>query len=398
VRSPADDGALFGPDVVAACALSTVPAVGASTLLRIARTFGSLRAALEAGPRELLERNAELKLAAEARAYLLRDPGLRELGLWAASAARSAGARVVLFGDAAYPARLREIGHPPQLLYVRGQFSPDARRIAVVGSREADENGREIARGFGDALARAGVCVVSGGARGIDTSAHEGAIWGGGSTIAVLGCGIDVAYPPQNAGLLDRIADGAGAVVSEFAPGTGPLQRNFPRRNRTIAGLSDGVVIVRAALRSGALITADHAAQQGRMLFAVPGDVGQPLAEGPNELLRLDAAFPATSALDVFERLRWPVPEALARPPSRSEIDPVFAASDIERGREELPDQAIDAQSLGLWESLDDRTPAHVDDLARRAGLGAQETLGRLLDLELKGMCVQRPGKYFLRR
>ena len=332
MRSPAAGGDPARPDVLAACALSAVPGVGASTLLRMARAFGSLREAMDAGPRALAER-AELELKEEARAYLRRDPSLRELGLWAISAARAAGARVVLPGDDEYPSRLAGIANPPQLLYLRGQIAPEARRVAVVGSRDADEGGLEIARGFGDALARAGVAVVSGGARGIDTAAHEGALWGEGSTIAVLGCGIDVCYPPGNAGLFERMARGAGAIVSELPPGTPPQQRNFPRRNRTIAGLSDAVVVVRAALRSGALITADHAAQQGRILFAVPGEVGQALASGPNELLRLDAAYPATSALDVLERLGWPVPEALARPPPAAdeEIDPGGAASNAGR-------------------------------------------------------------------
>lgn len=398
MRGPAAGGDFFRPDVLAACALSAVPTVGASTLLRMAGAFGSLRQAMEAGPRALAERAAELKLSEEAREYLRRDPSLRELGLWAVSAAHDAGARVLVPGDGEYPSRLREIANPPQLLYVRGQIDPEARRVALVGSRDADEAGLEIARDFGDALARAGVTVVSGGARGIDTAAHEGALWGQGPTVAVLGCGIDVAYPPENAGLFDRMAGGAGAVLSELAPGTQPLQRNFPRRNRTIAGLCDAVVVVRAALRSGALITADHAAQQGRILFAVPGEVGQALASGPNELLRLDAAHPATSAVDILERLGWPVPEALARPPphASAEIHPEVAAS--KAGGDPPDEQLIDDDSLRLWHSLDERTPSHVDDLARRARMGPGETLRRLAELELKGMCVQRPGKYFLRR
>lgn len=351
---------------------------------------------MEAGPRELVERGDELKLQEEARAYLRRDPSLRELGLWAIAAAREAGARVVLPASDEYPQGLRDLANPPALLYVRGELPPQARAIALVGSRGADEQGLEIARGFADGFARAGVTVVSGGARGVDTAAHEGAIWAHGTTIAVLGCGIDVAYPPENAKLLDRIAAGAGAVVSEFPPGTQPLQRNFPRRNRTIAGLSHAVVVVRAAFRSGALITADHAAQQGRMLFAVPGDIAHPLARGPNELLRLDAAHPATSAADVLDRLGWPIPEGLARPPVPEEIDPSPAAS---KGNPSDADETlVDARSLRLWESLDARTPAHVDDVARRAGIPPGEALGRLAELELKGMCVQRPGKYFLRR
>lgn len=402
-RNAADAGGLVGPDVVAACALSAVPAVGASALARIAQSFGSLQAAMEAGPSAILKEGAALHLKQEARDYLARDPDLEELGLWAVTAAKGAGARVVLLGDSWYPPRLREIQNPPALLYVRGHLAAEARRVAVVGSREADAQGLEIARSLGDAFARAGVTVVSGGARGIDTAAHDGAFWGSGASVAVLGCGIDVVYPPENGEMFDRIARGAGAVVSEFTPGTPPAPQNFPRRNRTIAGLSDAVVVVRAAMKSGALITADHAAQQGRALFAVPGDPGQPLASGPNELLRLQAARPATSAIDVLEELGWPVPDVLLQPPpdeAQRQIDPGFPASDGRRAPEATPtdEQVIDEESLRLWRLLDERTPAHVDDLALRAQVPPQQALRKLAELELKGMCVQRPGKYFLRR
>ena len=356
---------------------------------------------MEAGPKAIAARE-ELKLKPEARDYLARDPDLEELGAWAVAAAKAAGARIVLLGDGWYPSRLREIPNPPALLYVRGHLAASARRVAVVGSRDADERGLEIARSLGDAFARAGVAVVSGGARGIDTAAHDGALWGSGPSVAVLGSGIDVVYPPENAEIFERIARGAGAVVSEFAPGTQPAQLNFPRRNRTIAGLSDAVVVVRAALKSGALITADHAAQQGRVLFAVPGDVGQPLAAGPNELLRLNAAWPATSAVDVLEKMNWPVPEALLAPPqddAARQIDPGFPASNVkEPDRAATDERVIDQEGLRLWQLLDEKTPAHVDDLALRAQIPAQQALRKLVELELKGMCVQRPGKYFLRR
>ena len=402
IRSAADAGGLVGPDVVAACALSAVPGLGASALARIAQSFGSLHAAMEAGPSAMLKQAEALQLKQEARDYLARDPNLEELGLWAVSAAKAAGARVVLLGDDWYPPRLREIENPPPLLYVRGHLAPEARRIAVVGSREADEQGMEIARSFGDAFARAGVTVVSGGARGIDTAAHDGAFWGSGPSVAVLGSGIDVVFPPQNAEMFDRIARGSGAVVSEFAPGTQPLPHNFPRRNRTISGLSDAVVVVRAAMKSGALITADHAAKQGRALFAVPGDLGQPLASGPNELLRLQVARPATSAIDVLEEMGWPVPEVLREPPpdeAQRQIDPGFPASKApEPERTSTDEQVLDEESLRLWRLLDERTPAHVDDLALRAQIPAQQALRKLAELESKGMCIQRPGKYFLRR
>ena len=400
-RSAADAGGVVGPGVVAACGLATVPALGASALARIAQEFGSLQGAVEKGPRAIVRANAKLKLRTEALDYLGRDPDLEELGRWAVGAAKAAGARVVLLDDEWYPTRLREIANPPPLLYVRGSLASEARRVAVVGSRDADEQGLEIARSFGDALARAGVTVVSGGARGIDTAAHDGAFWGSGASVAVLGCGIDVAYPPENGDLFDRIARGPGAVVSEFAPGTQPLPPNFPRRNRTIAGLCDAIVVVRAALRSGALITANHAAKENRRIFAVPGDPGNPQAAGPNELLRARGVLAATSALDVLEKMNWPIPEALLAPPEhdRRSADPGFPALPAEEPEKPSTDeQVVDEESLRLWRLLDERTPAHVDDLAQRAQLAAPDALRKLAELELKGMCVQRPGKYFLRR
>jgi DNA processing protein len=384
-----------GPDVVAACALSAVPGLGASTLARIAEQFPSLRAAVEEGPRGLLEREEQLQLKAEARQYLAQGPNLRELGTWALQAARDAGARVVLFEDEEYPESLRAIPNPPRLLYVRGTLRAEARRIAVVGARDASEAGLRLAHGFGDAFARAGVEVVSGGARGIDAAAHEGALWAQGTSIAVLGCGIDVVYPWENRHLFARLANGGGAVISEFAPGTQPMPRNFPRRNRTVAGLSAAVVVVRAASRSGALITAEHAAAQGRRVFAVPGDPGNPLAAGSNALLLDRKADLAVDPRDVLTALDWPLP-ALAAGDDASH--PAPPASHPESGKADTDTEIVDAAAVKLWRLLDETTPAHVDDLALRAQIPAGEALGKLAELELKGMVLQRPGKYFLRR
>src|SRR5205807_3359647 len=152
---------------------------------------------------------------------------------------------------------LREIENPPPLLYVRGGLTPDVPRVAVVGARETDDYGLELAREISEGLGRAGVQVVSGGARGIDAAAHAGALWGTGTTCAVLGCGIDIVYPPENAALFDRLASGGGAVVTEFPPNTPASRANFPRRNRTIAGLSTATVVVRARMDSGTPLTAN---------------------------------------------------------------------------------------------------------------------------------------------
>jgi DNA processing protein len=384
--------------VLAACALSAVPGMGAATLLRIARKFGSLEDAMARGPRALLEEARELRLGAGARDYLSRDPDLEKLGGWALDAGQGVGARVVLLGDAAYPPALRQLPNPPQLLYVRGQLAPARTRAAVVGSREPGEDGLQIARGFGEALSRAGVQVVSGGARGIDTAAHEGACAGQGKTVAVLGCGIDVDYPRENAELFGRIAGGGGAVITELPPGAPPAAANFPRRNRIVAALADAVVVVRAALRSGALITADHAAGLGRPIFAVPGNARDPLAEGPNALLRSNAARPAPGPLELLRAMGWPLSDEGSRTIGAhpaSELYPAALALEEERP----PDiQALDAETARLWALLDARTPAHVDELAHRSQMAATQALRKLAELELKGMVVQRPGKFFLRR
>ncbi|HZX93127.1 MAG TPA: DNA-processing protein DprA [Myxococcales bacterium] len=385
------DGA--GAEVVAACGLSAIPGVGAAALARLARKFHSLEGAVREGPQALLQAGDELRLEPAAREYLAQDPDLPKLGLWAVGAARDAGARVVLFGDEAYPEALLQLKSPPPLLYVRGHLIPSALRAAVVGSRQADEQGMEIAREFGDAFARAGIQVISGGARGIDTAAHEGALAAHGTSVAVLGCGIDVAYPAENADLFARIAAG-GAVISEFAPGTPPAPGNFPRRNRIVAALGDAVVVVRAALRSGALITAEHAADMDRQIFAVPGDRRNALASGPDSLLRRRVAKAAPAPIAVLQAMGWPVPDGLRRiesPADASQAD----ASGVPPAPNHVGGGLVEE---ALWRLLDETTPTHVDDLALRSQIPAREALRKLTDLELKGMVVQRPGKFFLRR
>jgi len=384
--------------VLAACALSAVPGVGAATLQRLERMFGTLEEALAQGAPALLERAGELRLSAGARDYLSRHPDLERLGAWALKASHEAGARVVLSGDASYPPALRQLASPPALLYLRGQLAPSRPRAAVVGSRDAGEDGIQIARGFGTALARAGVEVVSGGARGIDSAAHEGAVGVPGSTVAVLGCGIDVDYPKENSGLFQRMIEGGGAVITEFPPGTPPAAGNFPRRNRIVAALADAVVVVRAALRSGALITADHAATLGRPIFAVPGDARDLLAEGPNALLRNKAARPAPGPLELLRAMGWPIPDDLTRTGAPDAASNAVAAARILDGEPPPGAQDLDEDSARLWALLDGRTPAHVDDLALRSQMTAPRALRKLAELELKGMVVQRPGKFFLRR
>jgi DNA processing protein len=383
--------------------------VGPAALTRIAAAFGTLEDALSAGSRQIAERSkaGDLELRPETLASLSRGPDLLALGLRAVEAARASGARIVMRGDPLYPPLLRGIEGAPALLYVRGGLAASAPRVAIVGSRESSEEGLLLARKLGEGFACAGVEVVSGGARGVDAAAHAGALWGEGTTVAVLGCGIDVVYPRENAALFDRIAKGGGAVVSEFAPGTPSAKGNFPRRNRTLSGLSGAVVVVRAAAGSGALITATFAAAQGRPVFAIPGDQGDPLCAGPNGLIESGAARAVSSAAAVLRNLGWPVPDRLdalelGSPPAGREPLNRPATAGHRRpsdGEESLPDgPPLDEVGARLWSLLDERRPLHLDELADRGKVGAQAALRSLQELELKGLCVQRPGKYYLRR
>jgi len=205
----------------------------------------------------------------------------------------------------AYPASLHEIFDPPATLYVRGDADLSAERMfAIVGTRRATRDGKRAAREFARTLAGEGVSVVSGLARGVDTAAHEGALEGGAPTIAVLGSGADVIYPPENELLAERILDAGGAVVSEYVPGAEPSKGNFPQRNRIISGLCAGVLLVEGAENSGAMITVNLATEQGRDVFAVPGSIYSPLSAAPNRLIQLGAP-PALSGWDILEHYRW---------------------------------------------------------------------------------------------
>jgi DNA processing protein len=382
-------------ELVATCALSCVPGVGAATLARVADVFGSLEKALGAGSSALLSRAADLRLAPRTQRFLAEEPVLERLGRWALSAARAAGAKVLLRSDPSYPRLLAQVENAPAVLYVRGEMACTARRVAVVGARAADDSALRLARGLGEDLAAAGVEVVSGGARGVDAAAHAGALWGGGTTLAVLGTGVDIPYPPEHGQLFDRIASGGGALVSEFPPGTPSSRHNFPRRNRTIAGLSQATVVVRASTNSGALITANYALEQGRSLFAVPGDPADQLASGPNHLIEAGVARAFPSVRELLDSLDWSPtdrpgdrktdPRSNVAAPPRAVAPPTF-------------EQALDGPSRELWAALDERRPMHVDALADRVHVPAHEALRWLTELELKGLCRQRPGKYFLRR
>jgi DNA processing protein len=285
-----------------------------------------------------------------------------------AEAVAACGARVVHWGTADYPAQLRHIHDPPMVLYVVGDPPPDpTAAVAVVGARRCSELGREAAEAIGRALALAGVAVVSGAALGIDSAAHLGALGAAGRTIAVMGCGIDVSYPPRSRALLERIRR-AGTVISEHAPGTPPFQRNFPARNRIVAGLCRATVVVEGAAGSGSMITADHAMEFGRDVFALPGLVTSPLAAVPLQLIR-DGARMIRGPEDLLAELGLTRREADAPAP--------FDLSEPER------------------RVLDELTaPTLPERVAGAAGMTLPEAVAALMRLELRGLVRNVGGRY----
>jgi DNA processing protein len=290
------------------------------------------------------------------------------------------GARILTFRDAAYPVALRQIRTPPMVLYVKGRHLPVHQdQVAVVGSRSPTPYGVKTAGNLATGLGCSGIGVVSGMARGIDAAAHWGALDTDGGTVAVLGTGIDRVYPRSNRKLFERIVE-RGAVVTEFPLGTPPEGRNFPIRNRIISGLSQGVVVVEAAQRSGSLITASLALDQGRDVLAVPGSVRSFKSRGCHFLLKQGAAL-AESAEDIVETLGL-------RPCITA------SASDSEGARPSRV--ALDPEEARVTALLGD-DPVHIDHIVREARIAPSRVLGILTKMELKGLVEQLPGKFFVR-
>lgn len=309
-------------------------------------------------------------------AALLQEPaalaGQLEAALrWLEEAPPGQQRQILTLGDPLYPAPLLQTADPPLMLYVQGTGALEGAqpRLAIVGSRNPTPQGLANARQFAQALAGSGLCVVSGLALGIDAAAHEGALEGGGETIAVVGTGLDIEYPSRNAALMRRIA-GHGLLVSEYPLGTPPVPANFPRRNRIISGLSRGTLVVEAALRSGSLITARMAAEQGREVFAIPGSIHSPQSRGCHALIRQGAKL-VESAQDVLEELA--LPTAAANP----------ARAPVPREDPLLAQMGFDAVSL--------------DALCARTGLSTARLQAALLTLELEGAVARLPGGLFQR-
>src|SRR5881628_2684845 len=292
-------------------------------------------------------------------------------------------------GDERYPELLRAIHDPPAVLYCDGSVEPgDRQAVAIVGSRQATPYGLRITETLAGELSALGFTILSGFARGIDAAAHRAALAAGGRTIAVLGCGLDVDYPPGHASLRAEIA-GSGAVLTEFAPGTPPRATNFPRRNRIISGLALGVVVVEAAEDSGSLITARLALEQGREVFAVPGPIDVPTSRGPHGLLKQGAKLVETVD-DIVEEL---LPQ-LDRP-----LTPTLSLSLSPGGRGKGEGESFARNDLSPEEramlELMSREPRHLDDLTEQSRLPAAEVARMLLGLELKALVDQLPGQQY---
>jgi DNA processing protein len=352
--------------------LTLTPGLGGATIRELLRTFG-LPENVIAAKRARLERIA----GAQALEALYSDAVTRAVARALAWLAQPGHALVTL-ADAQYPKLLLEIADPPPVLYCRGRLELLNRpALALVGSRNASAQGGRDAERFARAFSEAGLTIVSGLAQGVDAAAHRGGLGGEGSTIAVLGTGADLVYPPANGALAAEIAE-RGLLVSEFPLGTRALAHNFPRRNRLISGLAQGCLVVEAALASGSLVTARAAAEQGREVFALPGSIHSPLAKGCHALIKSGAKL-VESAEDVLAELA-----AFRRTGFASTRAPAEAAASGSDAAEPLLVQ------MGF-------DPVDVDSLCTRAGLPAEQVCAELLRLELAGRVAALPGGLYQR-
>ena len=304
-----------------------------------------------------------------------------------AKALASAGARSLRLGEPGFPKRLVELGQAPLMLHLRGALPPQgAPAVAIVGTRKPTEYGRRMARNLADGLAKAGVWVVSGLAAGIDGEAHSACLDAGGRTLAVVGTGLDHVYPVEHTDLAARIVAQGGGVLSQFSCTAGGHKKNFPMRNAVISGMSLGVVVVEGGSKSGALITAERALEQGLDVFAVPGEADAPMAQGPLDLLEQGARLVRTAS-DVLQELglepRRPRVRATALPASAVEVQPGL---DLEPGLE----KGSDAEKL--WQALRSRPGLELDAAAALSGLNAAEMAAALTQLELAGALRLAPG------
>jgi DNA processing protein len=365
--------------------LCLVPGLGPRLTAALIRHFGSAGAVRRAGADQLRQvPHIGPKLSQSFAEALAKVDVDRECSLIAQH-----GVHLLALGTPGYPQALAQIPDPPHVLFVRGTVTPaDDRAVAIVGSRGCTGYGRRVTEGLAAGLVRAGYTVVSGMARGIDGIAHTAALKAGGRTIAVLAGGLSHIYPPEHADLATTIV-GSGALVSEAQMAAEPLPGMFPPRNRIISGLARAVVVVEASERSGTLITARHAAEQGRDVFAVPGPVDSPSSAGCLNLLRTGATL-ARTADDVLEAL------AASNPTMTAESAPSGARSSTPPPAAPTPPPDLDPVGRSVWEFLADG-PKQVDGIARELGLPVSELAGVLIRLEMKKAIRRLPGNQYER-
>jgi DNA processing protein len=358
-------------------ALNLIENVGPVRVRQLLEYFGEASAILSASRQQLLQARNIGEETADAISTWEKNVNL------AAELKRvdEYGCHVVTQADPEYPEMLRQIYDPPIVLYVKGQLLPkDKNSVAMVGSRMTTYYGMEVARKLAYQLAYLGVTVVSGGARGIDSAAHQGALSGKGRTIAVLGTGINLVTPPENADLFQRISE-SGAVVTQFPFNRPPDKQTFPIRNRIVAGMTLGTVVVEANLSSGALITANFANEYGRQVFAVPGRIDSPRSKGCHELIKKGAKL-CESAEDILTEFEYLFPPS-NRPAGVSETGV-------------LPAIELSGHEQKIYETLD-HEEVSIDEVIQKSGLPSSAVSVALLSLEMKRLIRQLPGKLFCR-
>ena len=358
-------------------ALNMIEGVGPVRVRQLLEHFGEAPAILRASRHQL----TQVRGIGEDTAAAIADWEKRVDLAAELTRLTDSGCHILTQEDADYPASLREIYDPPIVLYVKGRLTAqDRNAVALVGSRQVSHYGVETARKLGYQLAYVGVTVVSGGARGVDTAAHTGALAAKGRTVSVFGCGINHITPPENKELFDRIA-ASGAVITQFPFNRQADRQTFPIRNRIVAGMTLGTVVVEAGLSSGALITANFATEYGRQVFAVPGRIDSPGSKGCHDLIKKGAKL-CEGAEDILSEFEYLFPTA-NRPPSASETGT-------------LPALTLSANEQSVFEILD-REETGIDEVIQRSGLPASAVSVALFSLEMKRLVKQLPGKVFVR-
>jgi len=345
-----------------------IKGIGAVRMQGLVAYFGELESAWRASPADLAQAGLGTKVierVVQARENVNLDKVWEKI--------EQQGIKILTWQDVAYPQRLKEIDQPPPVLYIRGEYLPDDLfAVAIVGTRRVTPYGRQITEELSAYLAANGMTVISGLARGVDALAHQTALKAGGRTIGILGSGVDKIYPPEHRALAEQMME-RGAIISDYAPGTPPEASNFPPRNRIISGLSLAVVVVEAGETSGALITAEFAAEQGREVFAVPGSILAPQSKGTNKLIQ-NGALPLLSVNDLMQALD------------------ITRVGEKKSARKIIPADAIEAKLLTVLTN----EPLHVDEIRNQSELPIEKVSASLALMELKGMVRQVGGMNYV--